>query len=163
MNISKYRIGLGRDLHALVPGRPFLLGGIQLEADFGEAGHSDGDVLCHAVIDAMLGAIGVGDIGELFPPSDPEWQDACSIDLLKLCVHTALKLSPWSISNIDCVVSCEKPSVLPYRKAIQHSLAAALNINENQIFVKGKSGEGLGDIGQGRAVEALAVCLLERT
>ncbi|MDR2098003.1 MAG: 2-C-methyl-D-erythritol 2,4-cyclodiphosphate synthase [Spirochaetaceae bacterium] len=162
MIFSDYRIGIGRDIHRLVPGRPFMLGGVRLEADFGEAGHSDGDVLCHAVIDAVLGAAGIGDVGELFPPDDPKWEDACSIDLLKLCVSVQLKLSPWRISNIDCVVSCEKPAVLPYRTAIRQSLAQALEIGDGQVFVKGKTGEGMGDIGEGRAVEALAVCLLEK-
>ncbi|MDR0662695.1 MAG: 2-C-methyl-D-erythritol 2,4-cyclodiphosphate synthase [Spirochaetaceae bacterium] len=162
MNSSDPRIGLGRDLHRLVPGRPFLLGGVRLDADFGEAGHSDGDVLCHAVIDALLGAMGIGDIGEFFPPDDYRWKDACSVDLLKHCVDTWLYPGPWRIVNIDCVVSCEKPAVLPYRAAIRHSLARALGVEDERIFVKGKSGEGLGDIGRGMAVEALAVCLLGR-
>jgi 2-C-methyl-D-erythritol 2,4-cyclodiphosphate synthase len=162
VNSSGYRIGLGRDLHRLVPGRPFLLGGVRLKSDFGESGHSDGDVLCHAVLDALLGAAALGDIGEFFPPEDPNWKDACSIDLLKHCVDTRLKLTPWRIVNIDCVISCEKPTVLPYRAAIRQSLAQALGVGNEQVFVKGKSGEGLGDVGHGMAVEALAVCLLER-
>jgi 2-C-methyl-D-erythritol 2,4-cyclodiphosphate synthase len=162
INTSKYSIGLGRDMHPLVPGRRFMLGGVQLDADFGEDGHSDGDVLCHAVLDAVLGAVGIGDIGELFPPDDPSCKDEYSLDMLKLCVFTTLKLSPWRIANIDAVVSCKAPSILPYRKAIQKSLAEAMDIQETRIFVKGKSGNGLGDVGQGRAVEALAVCLLER-
>jgi 2-C-methyl-D-erythritol 2,4-cyclodiphosphate synthase len=162
INTSKYSIGLGRDVHALVAGRPFLLGGVQLDADFGEDGHSDGDVLCHAVLDAVLGAVGIGDIGELFPPDDPSCKDACSLDMLKLCVYTTLKLSPWRIANIDAVVSCKTPSILPYRKAIRKSLADAMDIQETRIFVKGKSGNGVGDVGEGRAVEAFAICLLER-
>lgn len=162
INTSKYSIGLGRDVHALVPGRRFMLGGVQLEADFGEDGHSDGDVLCHAVLDAVMGAVGIGDIGELFPPDDPSSKDESSLEMLKLCVYTTLKLSPWRIANIDSVVSCAAPSILPYRKAIQKSLAEALGIQETKIFVKGKSGNGIGDVGQGKAVEAIAVCLMER-
>ncbi|MDR1363053.1 MAG: 2-C-methyl-D-erythritol 2,4-cyclodiphosphate synthase [Spirochaetaceae bacterium] len=158
---DKYRIGLGRDTHRLKAGRRFLLGGVQIEADFGEDGHSDGDLLCHAVIDAMLGAAGLGDIGELFPPGDPAWKDACSINLLKQCAQK-LELTPWRVTNIDCVVSCERPAILPYRAAIRQSLAQSLGIDESRVFVKGKTGEGLGDVGQGRAVEAFAVCLLER-
>ncbi|MDR0409616.1 MAG: 2-C-methyl-D-erythritol 2,4-cyclodiphosphate synthase [Spirochaetaceae bacterium] len=158
---DKYRIGIGRDIHRLTPGRPFLLGGVRLEAEFGEDGHSDGDVLCHAVIDAMLGAAGLGDIGELFPPGEAEWKDANSIELLKICVEK-LRFSPWRVANVDCVVSCERPAVLPYRAAIRQALADALDIEEARVFVKGMSGEKLGDIGQGRAVEAMAVCLLER-
>jgi 2-C-methyl-D-erythritol 2,4-cyclodiphosphate synthase len=147
VNPVDFRIGLGRDLHRLVPGRPFLLGGVHLKADFGEEGHSDGDVLCHAVTDALLGAAGLGDIGEFFPPNEDRWKNACSVDLLKHCVDTWLKPSPWRIVNIDCVVSCEMPAVLPYRAAIRHSLARALGIGDECVFVKGKSGEGLGDIG----------------
>ena len=162
MNTSKFSIGLGRDIHALVPGRRFMLGGIQLDADFGEDGHSDGDVLCHAVLDAILGAVVVTDIGELLPPDDPNSEGASSIDMLKLCIYTTFKLSPWRIANIDAVVSCKAPSILPYRKAIRKSLADALGIEEARVFVKGKSGNGVGDVGQGHAVEALAVCLLER-
>ncbi|MDR2658963.1 MAG: 2-C-methyl-D-erythritol 2,4-cyclodiphosphate synthase [Spirochaetaceae bacterium] len=161
LDSPEYRIGLGRDTHRLTRGRRFLLGGVQLEADFGEDGHSDGDVLCHAVIDAMLGAAGLGDIGELFPSGDSRWKDACSIDLLKQCAGK-LTADSWNIVNIDSVVSCEHPAVLPYRAAIRKSLSQALGVRESQVFVKGKTGEGLGDVGQGRAVEAFAVCLLKR-
>ncbi|MDR0383519.1 MAG: 2-C-methyl-D-erythritol 2,4-cyclodiphosphate synthase [Spirochaetaceae bacterium] len=156
-----YRVGLGRDLHRLVPGRCFLLGGVQLEAAFGEDGHSDGDALCHAVIDALLGAAGLGDIGEFFPAGDPAWKDGDSLEFLKICVQ-ALTREAWRIVNIDCVVSCESPAVLPYRNAIRLSLAGALGIPSEAVFVKGKSGEGLGDIGNGKAVEAFAACLLEK-
>jgi 2-C-methyl-D-erythritol 2,4-cyclodiphosphate synthase len=162
MGMGEYRVGLRQDLHPLVPGRPFLLGGVRLEADFGEDGHSDGDALCHAVIDAILGAAGLGDIGELFPPGDSAFRDACSLDLPRHCVHNMLKPSRWRIANIDCVVRCGAPAILPYRGAIRKSLARALGIQETRVFVKGKSGNGLGDVGQGRAAEALAVCLLER-
>ena len=162
INTSKYSIGLGRDIHALVPGRRFMLGGVQLDADFGEEGHSDGDVLCHAILDAVLGAVGVADIGELFHSDDPSWEDENSLELLKLSVYTTLKLSSWRIANIDSVVSCKAPSILPYRRQIRKSLAEALGVEETKVFVKGKSGNGVGDVGQGRAVEALAVCLLER-
>jgi 2-C-methyl-D-erythritol 2,4-cyclodiphosphate synthase/2-C-methyl-D-erythritol 4-phosphate cytidylyltransferase/2-C-methyl-D-erythritol 2,4-cyclodiphosphate synthase len=155
------RAGLGRDLHRLVPGRRFMLGGVRLDADFGEEGHSDGDALCHAVIDALLGAAGLGDIGEFFPPVDAEWKDADSLRLLAIC-RDAVRDAGWAIVNIDAVVSCERPAILPYRDAIRRSLAEALGVTPDAVFVKGKSGEGLGDIGEGRAVEALAVCLLEK-
>jgi 2-C-methyl-D-erythritol 2,4-cyclodiphosphate synthase len=155
------RIGLGRDLHRLVEGRRFLLGGMAIPADKGELGHSDGDVLAHAVIDALLGAAGLGDIGELFPPSDPKWQDADSMGLLRTAWDT-VRAAGWRLSNLDCVVSAEKPKLLPHRDAIRASLAAALEVPAEIVFVKGKTGEGLGSIGEGLAVEALAVCLLER-
>jgi 2-C-methyl-D-erythritol 2,4-cyclodiphosphate synthase len=161
MGINGYRIGLGRDLHRLVCGRPFLLGGVQLESGFGEEGHSDGDVLCHAVIDALLGAAALGDIGEFFPPGDPACKDGRSLEFLRVCI-SIVKQAAWRVVNLDCVVSCESPSVLPYRDAIRLSLAEVLGVGKEAVFVKGKSGEGLGDIGNGRAVEALAVCLLEK-
>jgi 2-C-methyl-D-erythritol 2,4-cyclodiphosphate synthase len=138
-----------------------MLGGVQLKSDLGEEGHSDGDVLCHAVIDALLGAAALGDIGEFFPPGDPAWKDGCSLEFLKIC-GAVIKKAAWRVVNIDCVVSCEAPSVLPYRDAIRISLAEALGVQKEAVFVKGKSGEGLGDIGNYRAVEAFAVCLLEK-
>jgi 2-C-methyl-D-erythritol 2,4-cyclodiphosphate synthase len=156
------RVGLGRDLHRLVPGRRFLLGGVVLDAPYGELGHSDGDVLIHAVIDALLGAAALGDIGELFPPSRPEWKDAASLDLLATVV-AMVREAGWRLVNLDCVVTCEAPKLLPYRPAIRASLAAALGVPAETVFVKGKTAEGVDAIGAGQAVDATAVCLLERT
>jgi len=155
------RIGLGRDLHRLVKGRRFLLGGVELPAKRGELGHSDGDVLAHAVSDAILGAAALGDIGSLFPPSDPKWKDADSMALLR-SVFDMAKQAGWTLVNLDCVVSCEEPKVLPFRDRIRQSLAQALEVSVDKIFVKGKTGEGLGPVGKGKAVEAIAVCLLEK-
>jgi 2-C-methyl-D-erythritol 2,4-cyclodiphosphate synthase/2-C-methyl-D-erythritol 4-phosphate cytidylyltransferase/2-C-methyl-D-erythritol 2,4-cyclodiphosphate synthase len=155
------RVGLGRDLHRLVEGRPFLLAGVEIPADRGELGHSDGDVLAHAVLDALLGAAALGDIGELFPPGDPAWKDAPSMELLGLAWNR-VRASGWSLANLDCVVSAEKPRILPYREAIRASLAELLGVSPQAVMVKGKTGEGLGPVGEGLAVEALAVCLLER-
>jgi 2-C-methyl-D-erythritol 2,4-cyclodiphosphate synthase/2-C-methyl-D-erythritol 4-phosphate cytidylyltransferase/2-C-methyl-D-erythritol 2,4-cyclodiphosphate synthase len=155
------RVGLGRDLHRLVRGRPFLLGGLRIEADAGELGHSDGDVLAHAVTDALLGAAALGDIGALFPPQDPQWQGADSLALLKKA-WALVKGRGWNLVNLDCVVSCEAPRLLPHREAIRASLAGALGVPPGRIFVKGKTAEGLGPVGEGLAVEALALCLLER-
>jgi 2-C-methyl-D-erythritol 2,4-cyclodiphosphate synthase len=153
------RIGLGRDLHRLVKGRRFLLGGVEIPAKRGELGHSDGDVLAHAVCDAILGAAALDDIGGLFPPSDTAWKDADSMELLRRA-FAMLKEAGWRLVNLDCVVSCEEPKVLPYRDSIRQSLARALETSVDMIFVKGKTGEGLGPVGKGKAVEALAVCLL---
>ncbi|GHU54882.1 2-C-methyl-D-erythritol 2,4-cyclodiphosphate synthase [Spirochaetia bacterium] len=155
------RIGLGRDLHRLIPGRRFLLAGVELEADRGELGHSDGDVLAHAVTDAVLGAAALGDIGALFPPSDPQWKDADSMELLRIAFGK-VKEQGWRLSNLDCVVTCERPKLIPYRDRIRAALAAALDVGPEAIFVKGKTAEGLGPIGEGTAVDAEAICLLER-
>ncbi|MDR0718455.1 MAG: 2-C-methyl-D-erythritol 2,4-cyclodiphosphate synthase [Treponema sp.] len=154
------RVGLGKDLHRLASGRRFLLGGVEIPFEKGELGHSDGDVLAHALCDALLGAAGLGDIGELFPPSDKKWEGADSMELLRQ-VWESVKTAGWRILNIDCVISCEKPKVLPYREEIRSSLARALGIEKERLFVKGKTNEGLGDLGAGEAVEALAICLLE--
>jgi 2-C-methyl-D-erythritol 2,4-cyclodiphosphate synthase/2-C-methyl-D-erythritol 4-phosphate cytidylyltransferase/2-C-methyl-D-erythritol 2,4-cyclodiphosphate synthase len=154
------RTGLGQDLHRLVKGRRFLLGGVELPSKRGELGHSDGDVLAHAVCDALLGAAALGDIGSLFPPSDPAWKGADSMALLG-SVFDMIKKAGWQLINLDCVICCAKPKVLPYRDNIRESLAQALEVNIDKIFVKGKTGEGLGPVGKGKAVEALAVCLLE--
>jgi 2-C-methyl-D-erythritol 2,4-cyclodiphosphate synthase/2-C-methyl-D-erythritol 4-phosphate cytidylyltransferase/2-C-methyl-D-erythritol 2,4-cyclodiphosphate synthase len=156
------RAGLGQDLHRLVRGRRFLLAGVELPAKRGELGHSDGDVLAHAVIDAILGASGIGDLGELFPPSDPAWKDADSMSLLR-SAYSKVKEAGWRVENLDCVVICESPKLLPFREAIRRSLAQALEVFPSQVMVKGKTAEGLGAVGKGRAVEAIAVCLLVNT
>jgi 2-C-methyl-D-erythritol 2,4-cyclodiphosphate synthase/2-C-methyl-D-erythritol 4-phosphate cytidylyltransferase/2-C-methyl-D-erythritol 2,4-cyclodiphosphate synthase len=155
-----FKIGMGRDLHRLVKGRRFLLGGVVIPAKRGELGHSDGDVLAHAVCDALLGASSLGDIGELFPPSDKKWKDADSMELLR-SVFDMVKQAGWRLVNLDCVISCEEPKVLPFRDRIRESLAQALEASAEQIFVKGKTNEGLGPVGKGKAVEAMAVCLLK--
>jgi 2-C-methyl-D-erythritol 2,4-cyclodiphosphate synthase len=155
------RIGLGRDLHRLAAGRRFILGGVEIPFDKGELGHSDGDVLIHAVIDALLGATGAGDIGTLFPPADDKWKDASSLELLGI-VWSRLRGANWHIVNVDCVVSCERPAISPYREKIRETLSRALGIDAGRIFLKGKTGEGIGEIGRGEAVEAVAVCLLKK-
>ena len=155
------RIGLGRDLHRLAEGRRFLLGGVEIPFEKGEQGHSDGDVLAHAITDALLGAAGLGDIGELYPSQEPAWKDADSILLLK-SAWDRIRNKGWRLVNLDCTVTCEEPKILPYRDSICRSLAQALEVNLDQVFIKGKTNEGLGPIGTGAAVEALAVCLLEK-
>ena len=153
------KIGVGKDLHRLVKGRPFLLGGIKIPAERGEWGHSDGDVLAHAVCDAILGAAALGDIGSLYPPSDPAWKDADSMALLR-SAYSLVKKVGWHLVNLDCVVSCEVPKILPFRDSIRQSLAGVLEVSVDAVFVKGKTAEGLGPLGKGKAVEAVAVCLL---
>ena len=156
------RIGLGRDIHKLAEDRPFLLAGIKIPFPKGEVGHSDADVLAHAVIDAILGAAALGDIGEFYPPNDPAWKDADSMDLLRQC-WTKIKTAGWKLVNIDCCIICEEPTILPYRERIRAALAEALETDMGAIFVKAKTSEGLGPVGKGIAVEAEALCLLEQT
>ena len=153
--------GLGQDQHRLTRGRPFLLGGVEIPAPRGELGHSDGDALAHAVTDAVLGAAGLGDIGEFFPPSDPVYKNADSMALLR-AAFLKVKQAGWHLVNLDCVIICEKPKILPFRQAIRDSLAAVLEVQPENIFLKGKTAEGLGHVGRGKAVEVLALCLLDR-
>jgi len=153
--------GIGQDIHRLVRWRRFLLAGVEIPAQRGELGHSDGDVLAHAVSDAILGAAGLGDIGALFPSSDPQWKDADSMALLRTA-YERVKKAGWHVINLDCVVCCEQPQVLPYRDIIREALAQTLEVPVESVFVKGKTAEGLGPVGRGRAVEAVVVCLLER-
>jgi len=155
------KIGLGYDIHRLIKGRRFLLGGVEIPFSKGEEGHSDGDVLAHAICDALLGASALGDLGELFPPSDPAYKDADSMELLRN-VFARVKSSGWKVVNLDCVIICEKPKVLPFRDVIRNSLAKTLEVSLDCVFVKGKTAEGLGSVGKGRAVEVLAQCLLEK-
>jgi len=155
------RCGLGYDIHRLKRGRRFLLAGVEIPSSKGEYGHSDGDALAHAVCDAILGASCIGDIGELFPPSDPAWKDADSMELLRNA-FARVKQDGWRLVNLDCVVICEKPKVLPFRESLRNSLAAALEVTPDRVFVKGKTAEGLGPVGKGRAVEVIAQCLLEK-
>jgi len=156
------RIGLGKDLHRLAAGRRFLLGGVEIPFEKGELGHSDGDVLIHAIIDALLGAAGLGDIGEFYPSGDSAWKDANSLELLKNA-WLKVKDQGWYLVNLDCTVTCEKPKILPYRDSICRSIAKTLEVDSSSVFVKGKTNEGLGPLGTGEAVEAWAVCLLENT
>jgi len=138
-----------------------LLGGAEIPFHKGELGHSDGDALAHAVCDALLGACAQGDIGELFPPSDPKYRNADSMYLLRKAFER-VKNAGWRLVNLDCVIICEKPKILPFRDVIRKSLAAALEVSEDCIFLKGKTAEGLGQVGKGNAVEVYAVCLLEK-
>ena len=158
MNI---RTGLGYDLHRLTEGRPLMLGGVESPFEKGEDGHSDGDVLLHAITDALLGAAGLGDIGELFPPSDDRWKVADSCELLR----TAWKKvsdGGWRIENIDCVVALEKPKFLPWRKKVIESIAHILETDSERIFVKAKTNEKLDSVGAGDAVKVYCTCLLAK-
>ena len=153
------RVGLGYDIHRLIEGRPLILGGIVLPFEKGEDGHSDGDVLFHAITDAVLGSAGLGDIGSFFPPEDMQWKDADSAKLLET-VMEKVRAAGWHIENIDCVIKLEKPKFIPYRQQVIESVARALQIQPEQVFVKAKTGEKLPPVGTSDAVEAQDVCLL---
>lgn len=156
----KARVGQGWDIHRLVPGRPLILGGVDIPSDLGELGHSDGDVLYHAIIDAMLGAIAAGDIGRHFPPSDSRWKDACSGDLLARTV-VILSDAGWRVTGLDSTVILERPRLAPLVDDIRSSIAEALGLPIGAISVKAKTHEGLGPVGRQEAVEAQAIVMVE--
>ena len=155
------RIGSGYDIHRLSEGRKLLLGGIEIPFSKGEEAHSDGDVLLHAIIDALLGASALGDIGSFFPPEDEQWKDASSVSLLKIVWNKILE-DGWHLENLDSIVKLEKPKFLPYRAKVIKSIAECLGVNENQVFVKAKTAEKLDSVGASLAVEAWCSCLLSK-
>ena len=156
-----YRVGLGYDLHRLIEGRKLLLGGIELPFEKGEDGHSDGDVLFHAITDAVLGASGLGDIGSFFPPEEAKWKNADSAELLRT-VMKEVYAQGWKIENLDCVIKLEKPKFIPFRQAVIENIARILEIQPDQVFVKAKTGEKLPPVGTSEAVEAYVTCLLSK-
>ncbi len=160
-NLPVYRVGQGHDTHRIIPERPLLLGGVHIKCDFGLDGHSDADVLLHAIIDALLGATGQGDIGEWFPNTSNDWKDADSTILLQ-SVWSDLLASGWELQNLDCTVSCEVPRLGNWKPQIRSRLAELLSVSEDQLNVKAKSGEAVGPIGRGEAISADAVVLLAR-
>jgi 2-C-methyl-D-erythritol 2,4-cyclodiphosphate synthase len=154
------RVGTGYDIHRLEPGRKLLLGGVELPSTVGEAGWSDGDVLIHAVIDALMGPAGLGDIGSNFPPGRSEYAGIDSLVLLEK-TREMLLASGFIVVNIDCVVVLQSPKILSHVDAIRSRLSSALALPVERISVKGKTKEGLDATGRGEAVEAYAVALLE--
>ncbi len=154
------RIGNGFDVHRLVAGRRCIIGGVEIPFDKGLLGHSDGDVLLHAICDALLGAAGQGDIGRHFPDTDPACKD---IDSLKLLNHTVRLLAEkgWSVHNIDATVICEQPKIKPHAEAMVQRIAGACGVPISAVNVKATTSEGLGFTGRGEGIAAQAVCLLE--
>ena len=155
------RIGFGTDIHRLVSGRPLVIGGIEIESDFGADGHSDADVLMHAITDAILGALSLGDIGTYFPNTEERWRNAESAIFLKYAA-ALVKEHRFEIGNVDSVVTLEKPKLRPYIDRICESLAAALDVETDCVNVKAKTKEGLGATGRGEAIRAEAVVMLHR-
>jgi len=156
-----YRTGIGTDIHRVVEGRRLMLGGIYIPYPLGLAGHSDGDVCLHAVIDALLGASGMGDIGMLFPDTDPQWKDADSKDLLFI-VKEKLEEKKWEVINIDLIIHAEEPRLGQVKGQIKRAIASLLGIDFTAVNVKAKTNEGLGDVGAGNAIAATAVTLLKK-
>ena len=156
MNI---RIGNGYDIHRLVSGRPLILGGIHLEHELGLLGHSDADVLTHAIMDAMLGALSLGDIGHYFPPTDAKWAGADSIELLKQVNHLILDRG-WQIGNLDTVIVAERPKLKPHIHAMRDRLAKALQLAPEQVGIKATTNEQLDATGKEEGICAHAVVLL---
>ena len=154
------RIGTGFDIHRLVAGRKLVLGGVELDFDRGLEGHSDGDALTHAVIDALLGAAALGDIGVWFPPDDMQHKGADSLDMLRR-VKALLDEHEFAISNIDATIICEKPKLSPHFETMRQKLAEVLNLPLEQVSVKATTMERLGPIGQGQAIAAQAVALID--
>lgn len=154
------RIGMGHDVHRLVPGRDLVLGGVKIPYELGLLGHSDADVLVHAICDALLGAAGLGDIGNHFPDSDPEFKDIYSIKLLEK-VHKKLIAQGFSVVNIDATVFAEKPKLAPYKIEMQTIISQTLNLYPDCINIKATTTEGLGMVGQGEGMAASAVALIE--
>lgn len=156
-----FRIGQGFDVHALVPGRALLIGGVRIPFKLGLLGHSDADVLLHAITDALLGAAGMGDIGRLFPDSDPRHAGADSRALLREAWQR-VKSAGWQVGNIDATVICRAPRILPHAPAIVANIAADLEMDAAAINIKGKTTEKLGFTGRGEGIAAQAVLLLLR-
>jgi 2-C-methyl-D-erythritol 2,4-cyclodiphosphate synthase len=155
----KLRVGLGFDLHRLGPGLPLVLGGVEIPNDLGLIGHSDGDVLCHAIVDALLGASALGNIGQLFPDTDPRFKGASSLKFVTETVNL-LWQNGFQIENIDSNILAERPKLSPFFPVMREKLASASGIPADRIFIKAKTMEGVGEIGEQRAMAAQAIVLI---
>jgi 2-C-methyl-D-erythritol 2,4-cyclodiphosphate synthase len=157
----EYRSGIGTDIHELVVGRKLMLCGIHVPSPSGLTGHSDGDVGLHALIDALLGAAAMGDIGTLFPDDDPKWKDADSKDLLAI-VKEQLEEKDWEIANIDLIIHADQPRLEPFKGQMKRCIAEILGIDFATVNVKAKTDNGFGDVGAGDAIAATAIVLLKK-
>ena len=156
-----FRIGLGHDTHRLGPGAGLMLGGIAIPHDRQALGHSDADVLLHAITDALLGAAALGDIGELFPDTDPANKGRDSAGMLQAALGRVLAAG-WQIVNLDCVIFAQRPKLLPHRQLIRERIAGILGVGTEAVWLKAKTGEGVGPIGREEAIAAECVALIER-
>ncbi len=155
------RIGMGYDVHKLVSGRKLVIGGIEIKHSKGLLGHSDADVLIHAIIDALIGSVGKGSIGDFFPDTDPKYKDASSVDLLSVIVNM-LNSEDYMISNVDSIIVCQDPRMSPYIPAMRENLAKILKIELSQVNVKAKTEEGLGFTGHKEGISSYAVCIVHK-
>ena len=154
------RIGFSKDIHVIKEGLPLVLGGVQIPCNFGLESHSDGDCLIHAIVEAIFGALNIGDLGTFYPPSDDKYKNISSTYFLDDC-KKKLDEFGYSISNIDCFVSCERPKLKNYISLMKKSVASHLKIDEKQVSIKAGTNEGVGPVGEGKAIEAYCVVLLE--
>ena len=161
MNSTPFRIGEGWDTHALVTGRPLILGGVTIPHTHGLLGHSDADALLHAITDALFGAAALGDIGRHFPDTDPAFAGSDSVVLLQECARR-VRAAGWAIGNVDATIVAQAPKMAPHIEAMRARIASALAIALDQVNVKAKTAEKMGPVGEGRAIETRAVCLLLR-
>jgi len=158
---AEYRVGIGTDIHRIIEGRRLMLGGVHISFPAGLAGHSDGDVALHAIVDALLGAAGMGDIGTLFPDTDPQWKDADS-KIFLYAVKEQLDQKRWEVVNVDLTIHTEAPRLGPVKGQIRRCIAGLLSMDFTAVNVKAKTNEGLGDVGAGDAMAATAIALLRK-
>ena len=161
LHSAPFRVGVGYDSHRLEVGRKLVLGGVEIAFDKGLMGHSDADVLLHAIGDALCGGAGLPDIGQLFPDTDSAWKDADSHDLLRRIAHRVLE-SGWNVVNVDAVVIAQAPKISPFVEQMKTRIADALSVDKDVVNVRGKTAEGLGALGAGEGMACHAVCLLWR-
>jgi 2-C-methyl-D-erythritol 2,4-cyclodiphosphate synthase len=155
------RIGFGYDVHAFAPGRRLVLGGVEIPHEVGLLGHSDADVVLHALGDALLGAASLGDLGDLFPPSDAQWKDADSLELLRQ-IMARVQARGWDVVNVDIAVLAEAPKLAPHRPLMRERIAAALGVDSDRVGIKATTNEGLGFVGRREGIAAMATVLLQR-
>ena len=155
-----FRTGIGYDVHRLEPGRPLWLGGVQVPFEAGLVGHSDGDVLIHALVDALLGAAGLGDIGAHFPSSDPQYRGVSSLYFLRYTA-TLLERHSWRVVNLDATIVAERPRLAPFAENMREAIAESLGLSQGQVNIKSKTSDGLGFTGRGEGIAAYAIATIE--
>ncbi len=157
--LSDIRVGFGHDIHAFANGRKLWLGGVQIEYERGLLGHSDADALIHSIMDAMLGALALGDIGQHFPDTDPQYKEISSVELLKNVVELT-KSKGYRVGNIDCMIHCERPKIAPHKESMKKILAETIGIDLDRISIKAGTNEKMDSVGEGRSIECDAVVLM---